>query len=127
MPGLPRGLDLGQRMGVDPPEGLSLRRNGGGDAVAQAPLAVPHAGLSTQTFTEAVGQVPAGMRTTTRLREGLARARWLPEGSGAQGPIRWWRTDPWETGLVDLVGDQALLGQVDGRTSAAVRTWLNDR
>jgi hypothetical protein len=80
-----------------------------------------------QTFTEAVGQVPAGMRTTTRLREGLARARWLPEGSGAQGPIRWWRTDPWETGLVDLVGDQALLGQVDGRTSAAVRTWLNDR
>ncbi|MGH3780622.1 MAG: transposase family protein [Pseudonocardiaceae bacterium] len=27
-----------------------------------------------QTFTEAVGQVAAGMRTTTRLREGLARA-----------------------------------------------------
>ena len=27
-----------------------------------------------QTFTEAVGQLPAGMRTTTRLREGLARA-----------------------------------------------------
>jgi transposase len=132
-----------------------------------------------QTFTEAVGQVPAGMRTTTRLREGMARAvedgrdqsevaaahgvswptvqralvdyahrelaepepttvlgmdetrfgrpRWLPEGSGAQGPIRWRRTDPWETGFVDLVGDQALLGQVDGRTSAAVRTWLLGR
>ena len=132
-----------------------------------------------QTFTEAVGQVPAGMRTTTRLREGLARSvadgrdqaevaathgvswptvqralvdyahrelaepepttvlgmdetrfgrpRWLPEGSGAQGPIRWWRTDPWETGFVDLVGDQALLGQVNGRTSAAVRTWLLGR
>jgi transposase len=29
---------------------------------------------SQQTFTEQVGQVPAGMRTTTRLREGLARA-----------------------------------------------------
>jgi transposase len=27
-----------------------------------------------QTFTEQVRQVPAGMRTTTRLREGLARA-----------------------------------------------------
>jgi transposase len=132
-----------------------------------------------QTFTEAVGQVPAGMRTTTRLRECLARSvedgrdqaevaathgvswptvqralvdyaqrelaepepttvlgmdetrfgrpRWLPEGSGAQGPIRWRRTDPWETGFVDLVGDQALLGQVDGRTSAAVRTWLLGR
>ncbi len=126
-----------------------------------------------QTFTEAVVQVPAGMRTTTRLREGLARAvedgrdqaevaaahgvswptvqralvdyaqrelaepeattvlgidetrfgrpRWLPEGSAAEGPIRWRRTDPWETGFVDLVGNQALLGQVDGRTSAAVR------
>ena len=132
-----------------------------------------------QTFTEAVGQVPAGMRTTTRLRECLARSvedgrdqaevatthgvswptvqralvdyaqrelaepepttvlgmdetrfgrpRWLPEGSGAQGPIRWRRTDPWETGFVDLVGDQALLGQVDGRTSAAVRRWLLGR
>jgi transposase len=132
-----------------------------------------------QTFTEAVGQVPAGMRTTTRLRECLARSvedgrdqaevaatygvswptvqralvayaqrelaepepttvlgmdetrfgqpRWLPEGSGAQGPILWRRTDPWETGFVDLVGDQALLGQVDGRTSAAVRTWLLGR
>ena len=132
-----------------------------------------------QTFTEAVGQVPAGMRTTTRLREGLARSvadgrdqaevaathgvswptvqralvdyaqrelaepepttvlgmdetrfgrpRWLPEGSAAQSPIRWRRTDPWETGFVDLVGDQALLGQVNGRTSAAVRTWLLGR
>jgi transposase len=29
---------------------------------------------SQQSFTEQVGQVPAGMRTTTRLREGLARA-----------------------------------------------------
>jgi transposase len=132
-----------------------------------------------QTFTERVGQVPSGMRTTTRLREGLARAvadgrdqaevaaahgvswptvqralvdyaqrelaepepttvlgmdetrfgrpRWLPEGRGAQGPIRWRRSDPWETGFVDLVGTQALLGQVDGRTSAAVRTWLLGR
>ncbi len=132
-----------------------------------------------QTFTERVGQVPAGMRTTTRLRECLARSvedgrdqaevaaaygvswptvqralvdyaqrelaepepttvlgmdetrfgrpRWLPDGSGAQGLIRWRRSDPWETGFVDLVGDQALLGQVDGRTSAAVRTWLLGR
>jgi transposase len=132
-----------------------------------------------QTFTERVGQVPSRMRTTTRLREGLARAvadgrdqaevaaahgvswptvqralvdyaqrelaepepttvlgmdetrfgrpRWLPEGRGAQGPIRWRRSEPWETGFVDLVGNQALLGQVDGRTSAAVRTWLLGR
>ena len=124
-----------------------------------------------QTFTEQVGQVPAGMRTTTRLREGLARAvedgrnqsevatahgvswptaqralvayaarqlaepelttvlgmdetrfgrpRWLPSGVHDDGRIRWRRSDPWETGFVDITGDQALMGQVDGRTSAA--------
>ena len=37
------------------------------------------------------------------------------------------RTDPWETGFVDITGDQALLGQVDGRTSAAVQAWLAAR
>jgi transposase len=37
------------------------------------------------------------------------------------------RADPWETGFVDIAGDQALLGQVDGRTSAAVRAWLAAR
>lgn len=132
-----------------------------------------------QTFTEQVGQVPAGMRTTTRLREGLARAvedgrnqsevatahgvswptaqralvayaerelaepepttvlgmdetrfgrsRWLPNGVHDDGRIRWRRSDPWETGFVDLTGEQALLGQVDGRTSAAVAAWLAQR
>ena len=136
-----------------------------------------------QTFTEQVAQVPAGMRTTTRLRVALAvavedgrdqsevaaahgvswptvqravvvrgavelvepepvrvlgmdetrfgRPRWLPdghhEGPGEDGRIRWRRTDPWETGFVDITGEQALLGQVDGRTSAAVQTWLAAR
>jgi transposase len=135
------------------------------------------------TFTEQVAQVPAGMRTTTRLRTALAvavedgrdqsevaaahgvswptvqravvghgavelgepeptpvlgmdetrfgRPRWLPEGvhdgPGEDGRIRWARTDPWETGFVDITGDQALLGQVDGRTSAAVQAWLAAR
>jgi transposase len=135
------------------------------------------------TFTEQVAQVPAGMRTTTRLRTALAvavqdgrdqsevaaahgvswptvqravvvhgavelgepeptpvlgmdetrfgRPRWLPEGvhdgPGEDGRIRWVRTDPWETGFVDIAGDQALLGQVDGRTSAAVQAWLAAR
>jgi transposase len=135
------------------------------------------------TFTEQVAQVPAGMRTTTRLRTALAvavedgrdqsevaaahgvswptvqravvvhgavelgepeptpvlgmdetrfgRPRWLPEGvhdgPGEDGRIRWVRTDPWETGFVDITGDQALLGQVDGRTSAAVQAWLAAR
>jgi transposase len=132
-----------------------------------------------QTFTEQVEQVPAGMRTTNRLRAALAvavedgrdqsevaaahgvswptvqravvargavelvepepttvlgmdetrfgRPRWLPDGEHPGGRIRWGRTDPWETGFVDLAGDQALLGQVDGRTSAAVQAWLTAR
>jgi transposase len=132
-----------------------------------------------QTFTEQVAQVPAGMRTTTRLRTALAvavedgrdqsevavahgvswptvqravvvhgavelvepepirvlgmdetrfgRPRWLPEGVHENGRVRWVRTDPWETGFVDITGDQALLGQVDGRTSAAVQAWLSAR
>ena len=135
------------------------------------------------SFTEQVAQVPAGMRTTTRLRTALAaavedgrdqsevaaahrvswptvqravvvhgavelvepepttvlgmdetrfgRPRWLPDGHhdgpGEDGRIRWRRTDPWETGFVDITGDQALLGQVDGRTSAAVQAWLAER
>jgi len=132
-----------------------------------------------QTFTEQVAQVPAGMRTTTRLRTALAvavedgrdqsevaaahgvswptvhravvthgavelaepdpvrvlgmdetrfgRPRWLPDGHHPDGRVRWLRTDPWETGFVDVTGDQALLGQVDGRTSTAVQTWLAAR
>jgi transposase len=131
------------------------------------------------TFTEQVAQVPAGMRTTTRLRSALAvavedgrdqsevaaahavswptvqraviargavelvepeptavlgmdetrfgRPRWLPDGVHDDGRIRWQRTDPWETGFVDITGEQGLLGQVDGRTSAAVQAWLAAR
>jgi len=132
-----------------------------------------------QTFTEQVAQVPAGMRTTTRLRAALAwavedgrdqsevaaahgvswptvqravvvhgaaelvepepvevlgmdetrfgRPRWLPDGVHDDGRIRWARTDPWETGFVDITGDQGLLGQVDGRTSTAVQAWFAAR
>ena len=131
------------------------------------------------SFTEQVGQVPAGMRTTTRLRAALAvavedgrdqsevaaahgvswptvqravvalgavelvepepttvlgmdetrfgRPRWLPDGEQPDGRVRWVRTDPWETGFVDITGDQSLLGQVDGRTSAVVQAWLAAR
>jgi hypothetical protein len=55
----------------------------------------------------------------------FGRPRWLPDGHhdgpGEDGRIRRRRTDPWETGFVDITGSQALLGQVDGRTSAAVQ------
>jgi Transposase and inactivated derivatives len=57
----------------------------------------------------------------------FGRPRWLPEGHHDDGRVRWRRTDPWETGFVDITGDQSLLGQVDGRTSAAVQAWLAAR
>jgi transposase len=52
----------------------------------------------------------------------FGRPRWQRHPGGG-----WTRTEPWETGFVDLAGGQGLLGQVDGRTSAAVRAWLAQR
>ena len=40
---------------------------------------------------------------------------------------RWVRVDPWDTGFVDLAGVQGLLGQTQGRTTAAVVDWLSER
>lgn len=40
---------------------------------------------------------------------------------------RWVRIDPWDTGFVDLAGDQGLLGQREGRNRAAVVAWLEER
>jgi len=57
----------------------------------------------------------------------FGRPRWLPVGVHDDGRIRGVRTDPWETGFVDNTGDQSMLGQLDGRTSAAVQAWLAAR
>jgi transposase len=51
------------------------------------------------------------------------KPRW--ERCAASG--RWMRVDPWDTGFVDLAGDQGLLGQREGRTGAAVIDWLSQR
>ncbi|MDJ0363181.1 transposase [Rhodococcus sp. H29-C3] len=40
---------------------------------------------------------------------------------------RWARVDPWDTGFVDLGGNQGLLGQREGRTTAAVIAWLTEQ
>jgi transposase len=40
---------------------------------------------------------------------------------------RWVRIDPWDTGFVDLAGDQGLLGQAEGRSRATVIDWLAAR
>ncbi|MFI6732485.1 ISL3 family transposase [Nonomuraea sp. NPDC050451] len=52
------------------------------------------------------------------------RPRWvLEEATGT------WATavDRWHSGFVDLSGEQGLLGQVEGRTIAAVTSWLSER
>lgn len=53
----------------------------------------------------------------------FGRPRWVRD----EVSCRWRRTDPWQTGFVDLAGGQGLLGQVTGRTSAAVVDWLTGR
>ena len=45
----------------------------------------------------------------------------------ADGTGAWRRIDPWETGFVDLTGNQGLLGQVDGRRRRSVIRWLDHR
>ena len=131
---------------------------------------------SRGSFTEAIGEIPAGRRTTGRLRRSIAAAvgdaaRSVTEVAAAHGVSwptahaafveaaeallgepeptsvlgidetrrgrprwiqepdtgRWVRVDPWDTGFVDLAGGQGLLGQVEGRTSAAVVDWLTQR
>ena len=39
----------------------------------------------------------------------------------------WRRVDPYDTGFVDLAGDQGLLGQREGRTSQCVVDWLTEQ
>ncbi|MFG1823652.1 transposase family protein [Microbispora bryophytorum] len=63
--------------------------------------------------------------------------RVLGIGETRRGRPRWawdettatWQTlvDRWHVGFVDLSGGQGLLGQVEGRTSATVTTWLGER
>jgi transposase len=177
---VPDGIDIGEGLGVfTRPRDLSC---GGELALVQWRKRRWRCRTEDRpraSFTEQVAQVPAGMRTTTRLRAALAaavedgrdqsevaaahgvswptvqraveargavelvepepvrvlgmdetrfgRPRWLSDGHHDDGRVRWQRTDPWETGFVDITGDQALLGQVDGRTSAAVQAWLGAR
>jgi transposase len=69
-------------------------------------------------LTEPEPTVVLGIDETRR-----GKARW--ERDAVTG--RWWRIDRWDTGFVDLAGTQGLLGQVEGRTTAAVVDWLTGR
>jgi hypothetical protein len=51
------------------------------------------------------------------------KPRWVREGPEQS----WRRVDPYDTGFVDLAGDQGLLGQREGRTSQCVVDWLREQ
>ena len=51
------------------------------------------------------------------------KAKW--ETDPVTGTRRW--VDRWDTGLVDIGGDQGLLAQVNGRSAATVIDWLDAR
>jgi len=95
--------------------GVVGRRCSGGRWVARGAL---------RTGRARAGAGCSGM-DETRFRAG---PRWLPDGHHDDGRVRWVRTDPWETGFVDITGDQALLGQVDMAAPVlAVKAWLAAR
>src|SRR5262249_19146343 len=78
-----------------------------------------------RAFTRLCARVLGEPPSTTMLgidETRFGRPRWHRGGEG-----RWMLVEPWETGFVDLSGAHGLLGQVDGRTSAAVRGWLSQR
>ena len=74
--------------------------------------------LAARELTEPAPTVALGIDETRR-----GRPRWTQEAVSG----RWVRTDAWDTGFVDLAGTQGLLGQVEGRTSGCVVTWLQAR
>lgn len=56
------------------------------------------------------------------IRRGRAKYLW-DEAAGAWVSV----VDRWHVGFVDLSGGRGLLGQVEGRTRAAVTAWLRER
>jgi transposase len=56
------------------------------------------------------------------IRRGRPRWAWDETSDSWQTTV-----DRWHVGFVDLSGDQGLLAQVEGRTTAAVLGWLNER
>lgn len=103
------------------------------DGRDQSEVAATH-GVSWPTVQRAVvahGAAELGEPEPTRVlgldETRFGRPRWIPDGVHDDGRTRWTRTDPWETGFVDIAGAGALFGQVDGRSSAAVKAWLCER
>ena len=72
---------------------------------------------------EALGAEPAPVRVLGIDETRRGKAKW--EHDPVAGRRVW--VDRWDTGLVDITGEQGLLGQVNGRNSAAVIDWLTER
>lgn len=101
-----------------------------GDAARSVVEAADGAGVSWPTahaafvaHAETVLGNPAPVRVLGIDETRRGKPRWTRDQVGG----RWVRTDPWDTGFVDLGGDQGLLGQIEGRTAAAVRQWLSEQ
>ena len=101
-----------------------------GDAARSVVEVADGAGVSWPTahaafvaHAETVLGAPAPVRVLGIDETRRGKPRWTRDTDSG----RWVRTDPWDTGFVDLGGDQGLLGQVEGRTSAAVRQWLSEQ
>lgn len=77
-----------------------------------------HAAVVEAAEAVAVEPEPTSVLGIDETRRGRVRWRFSVEDK------RWVRTDAYDTGFVDLAGDQGLLGQVEGRTSACVIDWL---
>ena len=72
---------------------------------------------------EALGAEPAPVRVLGIDETRRGKAKW--EHDVVLGRRVW--VDRWDTGLVDITGDQGLLGQVNGRNSAVVIDWIQAR
>jgi transposase len=101
-----------------------------GDAARSVIEVADGAGVSWPTahaafvaHAETVLGTPAPVRVLGIDETRRGKPRWTRDDDSG----RWVRTDPWDTGFVDLGGDQGLLGQVEGRTGAAVRGWLSEQ
>jgi transposase len=98
-----------------------------GDACRSVAEAAESFGVSWPTAHAAVvtaAELAAGAPEPTQVLGIDETRRGRPRWTFSVTERRWVRTDAWDTGFVDLAGEQGLLGQVQGRTSASVVDWL---
>jgi transposase len=155
---------------------VDLDEHGGRVVHVETAAGTSAPGCARLSFTESIEQVPAGWRTTGRLRTAMGAAigdvarsvsevatafaiswptahaafvehadallvvaapttvlgidetrRGKPRWVRDSPQQRWRRVDPYDTGFVDIAGDQGLLGQREGRTSQSVVEWLEEQ